>query len=450
MILGRLKRVATRPEAILVGILVLAFGLRLAWVLHAQTQPLGNADTGWYYATASNVAAGHGFTVNIAGDQWVAGPGGNATSFLPPGWPLSLGAAFALFGTHLLVAKLLNVVAGVITVYLAYRIGELLFGRTAGLLGAALLAFYPSLIYWSSTVYSDIYFTMWFSLAVFVLLRTREMTGRRLIAGTVLLGLVTGVATLTRGQGVLLVPLVFVFWALFRGWRQAFEWAALVVAGAAVVVLPWTVRNVATFHAPVVVSVNDGFNLRIGHSPYATGRYIVPQDLWTMDPGISYTEREALFSREGRNLAIKYAVGHPLRELTLSGKKLYYLFIPDSDSLDWANYGPTPVAPAGVRNVLQWFSDWYYGALVLLAVVGAVAFRRLKAVQFIVIVVALWAAFHVVFFAEPRFHIPLLPLAVLLAALGIGRLRMLLAEDGKPQAPVSRRERRRAARAAGR
>ena len=52
--------------------------------------------------------------------------------------------------------------------------------------------------------------------------------------------------------------------------------------------------------------------------------------------------------------------------------------------------------------------------------------------------IALWGVFHVVFFAEPRFHIPLLPLLVLLAALGIGRLRTLLAEDRKPKAPVSR------------
>ena len=95
-----------------------------------------------------------------------------------------------------------------------------------GLLGASALAFYPSHIFWSHGL-SDVYFTMWFSLAVFVLLRTREMTGGWLVADGVL-GLVTAFATGAR-PGVLLVPLVFVYWALLRGCGAAFERTTLVV-----------------------------------------------------------------------------------------------------------------------------------------------------------------------------------------------------------------------------
>ncbi|HUS82801.1 MAG TPA: glycosyltransferase family 39 protein, partial [Dehalococcoidia bacterium] len=158
-----LKARAHEGKVALFFILASGFALRLFWVLHAQTQPVEIADPQWYYAVASNLAAGHGFTVRIVGNEWAAGAGGSPTTLWPPGWPLSLTALFVIFGTGLTVAKLLNVVAGVVTIYLAYRIGELSFGRRIGLIGAAILAFYPSHIFWSSTLYADVYFTMWFS-----------------------------------------------------------------------------------------------------------------------------------------------------------------------------------------------------------------------------------------------------------------------------------------------
>jgi hypothetical protein len=172
---------------LLVSVLAAALVIRLFWVLHAQSEPPPVVDPQWYYAVASNLADGRGFTMRIDTEAlpidstdgereiaFAAGPGGNPTTLWPPGWPLSLGAAFFAFGTGLTVAKLLNVIAGVVTVYLVYRIGELLFGRRVGLIGAALIAFYPNHVFWSSTLYADVYFTMWFSLAVFLLLRTKD------------------------------------------------------------------------------------------------------------------------------------------------------------------------------------------------------------------------------------------------------------------------------------
>ena len=440
------KRRLKKRDIALVLILAGALGLRLLWVLHAQTTPARIADPGWYFAVASNLAGGHGFTVDIVGDEWAAGPGGSPTTLWPPGWPLSLAAAFALFGTSLTVAKLLNVIAGVVTIYLVYRIGEMSFGRASGLFGAGLLAFYPNLIFWSSTLYSDIYFTMWFALSIFLLLRTKDWRGREGLVGSSLLGLVVGAAVLTRGQGLMLPLFAFLFWSMFWKWQYAMTRTSILLVAAAVVILPWSVRNVSTFHAPILVSANDGFNLRIGHSPYATGRFVAPHDLWALEPGISYTEREALFSREGRKLAIEYAVGHPLREIELSAKKLYYLIIPDSDALDWANYAPTAVAPAGVRNILTWVSDGYYWSMLLLSIVGLVSFRRLKLVRWMTIVVVTWVAFHVIFFGEPRFHMPLLTLMVLLAAMGVSELRRIWVGGEAQRVPAtvrSARKRRR-------
>ena len=426
-----------------------AAALRLLWVLHAQTQPVSFADPGWYYAVASNIVHGYGFTVRIISEEWAAGPGGSATTLWPPGWPFTLAAAFFVFGTGLTVAKLINVVAGVITVYLVFRMGEMLFERRVGLIGAALIAFYPNLVYWSSTLYSDVYFTMWFCLAFFLMLRTRDWQGKSSLWGSALLGLVIGVAALIRGQGLLLPLYALLLWLMTLGRAEAIKRTLVAVAAVAVVILPWTVRNVATYHAPILVSANDGFNLYVGHNPDATGRFVGPTELWAMDPGISYREREALFSREGRDLAIEYAVHHPGREVVLSLKKLFYLFVPDSDALDWANYG-TSVAPDSVREGLMWFSDAYYWLLLLLGIGGVVAAWRQRAVRWLLFVFASWAAFHVVFFAEPRFHIPLLPLVALVAALALLEIQRYAFSEPEIVSKSRAKKRRRAAAGSGR
>lgn len=420
-----------RPNVALLSILILALVLRLLWVLRAETVPPPTGDPQWYFAVASNLAAGRGFTVAFNDQGWTPGPGGGPTTLWPPGWPATLAAAFAIFGTGLLTAKLVNVLAGVVTVYLVYRIGELSLGRTVGLIGALILALYPNNIIWSSTLFSDIYFTMWFSIAIYLLLRGSRWRGTQALAGAGAVGAVAGVAALTRGQGVVLLLLAAVFWLVLCGRRDALLRAVVASLAAVAVIAPWTVRNLVTFEAPIVIAANDGYNLRIGHSPYATGRYITPQDLWDAEPGITLKEREILFSRLGRERAVDYALSHPGQELVLALKKLYYVTIPDSDSIPWANLAPSPVAPPWVLDSLQRLADVYYWGLLLCA---GVALTRLWSVPFIRLMgvtLAVWAVFHIAFFGEPRYHIPLLPLLALLAAAGLRELWRLWHTDSK-------------------
>ena len=425
----RLIVAKVRPNVALLSILTLALVLRLLWVLRAETVPPPTGDPQWYFAVASNLAAGHGFTVSLTDQGWTPGPGGEPTTLLPPGWPTTLAASFVIFGTGLLTAKLVNVLAGVITVYLVYRIGELSLGRTVALIGALILALYPNHIIWSSTLFSDIYFTMWFSTAICLLLRTSRWRGIQAFVGAGAVGAVTGVAALTRGQGVVLLLVAAVFWLVLCGRRDTLVRTAAASLAAVAVIAPWTVRNLVTFEAPIVISANDGYNLRIGHSPYATGRYILPQDLWDAEPGITMKEREVLFSRLGRERAVDYALSHPREELVLALKKLYYLTIPDSDSIAWANVASSPVAPSWVLESLARLAAAYYWALLLFAAVALTRLRSVTPVRLMGVTLALWAVFHIAFFGEPRYHIPLLPPLALLAATGLRELWRLWYAD---------------------
>jgi hypothetical protein len=79
-------------------------------------------------------------------------------------------------------------------------------------------------------------------------LRTRSL------ADGAWLGVAVGLAALSRGEAVLLVPLLL----LPLAWRaRSLKAVAVMLAGFALVVAPWTIRNMAKFEQPVLISTNS-------------------------------------------------------------------------------------------------------------------------------------------------------------------------------------------------
>src|SRR5206468_9535153 len=72
------------------------------------------------------------------------------------------------------------------------------------------------------------------------------------------LGVAIGLATMTRGEALLLAPLL-VLLLMARGprpWRWKAARSAALLGAFALVLAPWTIRNALTFADPVIVSDN--------------------------------------------------------------------------------------------------------------------------------------------------------------------------------------------------
>src|SRR4029079_1712333 len=78
-----------------------------------------------------------------------------------------------------------------------------------------------------------------------------------------LVGAVCGLATLTRVEFVLLVPLLVFVVAASLGVPRAERWkqALLALVVTLIVLAPWVGFNLARFHDPTFVSTNDGLTL---------------------------------------------------------------------------------------------------------------------------------------------------------------------------------------------
>jgi len=142
---------------------------------------------------------------------------------------------------------------------------------------------------------------------------------------------------------------------------------------------------------------------------------VPPQDLWDERPGISFKERETFFDDEGRARALTYAREHPGREAELAVRRIGYLARSDAAaSVRWAeSLGATPVTG---RDAFVLAGDVFYYALLALALASLAMLPRTRVWLALWSAIGVWAALHLVFAGEPRYHVPMMPVLGALAA----------------------------------
>ena len=399
------------PTSVWVGaIFLLALVIRVVFVLLDASIVLPFSDADWYRVVGRNLAEGNGFVLDD----------GTPTAFWPPGYAFALAAVTTVFGDSLTAAKLFNAVAGALTVIPVYGIGSRIFDRRTGLVAATLLAVLPSPIFWTPILFSETFFTLLFTGIIWLLTHLSSEEELRRPGRLVLLGLVIGAATLVRGQAMVLPVVALLYWLLVVGEpRRTIGRVAIVSAAALVLLAPWAVRNALTFDSPVLLSSNVGYNLYIGHNDQAIGRFRFPEELWDGPVVLPGGELQAQLNEEGWSRAWEYALHNPRQELTLIGKRLYWLLHSDSDSLLWIEaFGRTPLSSPDRREGLATLIDASYYGVLALALVGARLWFswRERTWLLIPLILVLWFGAHLPFFGEPRFHLPVLPLIVILAS----------------------------------
>ncbi len=401
--------------AAVVAVVAFALALRLTWVAYSDWRPLPDDDAFRYDWFARKLAEGAGF-VHL---------NGKPTAFWPPGYALLLAPLYRLFGPDPLWGQLLNAVLGAGAVALTFAIARRAFGQRAGVAAAAIVAAFPSLVLFAGVTLSETAFTF-FALLVLWLLLLEGGAGRPGLPALMAAGAVTGFAALVRGQALLFPLVALPFWfAASRDIRASAARLAVVAAFTVAAVAPWTIRNAIRMNAFVPISTNAGVDLWIGHHDGASGRGQMADALIYSRPDLDSVAGEVAVNAEGFREAVRFALDQPLTELQLLPRKLFYLYYHDEEGLRWNDgHGGQPWIDPGIWNALRWTSNAYYYAVLGLFGAGVIlARRRLLAPDPLLIVsfIGYWTAVHLVFFGDPRFHAPAMPLFAALAAVTIDR-----------------------------
>lgn len=228
----------TRRDGWLLAAIVTGFLLRSVWALTMTTTTV-EWYAQWNLRFAEQFAAFQ--TPSYYGVKTAYWPVGYGATLAPLQW---LSDRTSWFGIHA-AASMLNVVVATVTIGLVAALARTWFGARARNPAAWLMAIAPGHIYATSATVSE---TLATAVAVLVTLAisilVKHLGRRREFAPLFVVGLGIGYAALLKDFGIflLLVP-ALALRATNRSWRGAARATGAAALGAAVLLVPWGIRN---------------------------------------------------------------------------------------------------------------------------------------------------------------------------------------------------------------
>lgn len=423
-----------RSRRILLLVLLVGGGLRVAWVAHAGVAPHFAGDPEAYLLQGETLARGKGYTnplIDIENEirKRAHQPplARQPSSFYPPGYPVFIaGVAWVVWHSPIADGSVVRAVGyaqailGVLTILLVFALARRVFGARIGLVAAAIVAVYPNLITTTATLQLETVFIA-LSLATLLVLLPAA-TGadprvRRLVAG----GAMTGVVALVRPTIALLLFAFLVTRLLARRpWRETLAAFATVAVAMVAVVVPWTIRNAVELHAFVPISTGIGPALCMSRNVEATGGLdtgILERRCKPAHLPASTAKADGVVNTYATRQAIQWVVHHPLGELRMWFWRTDLAYQRDTSGLD--DFGGS-MDPRW-RGVAAALSDGAAYVVLGFAAIGVVMLvvRRRPEGTFLLGSAVAFAAVPVILFGDPRYRVPAEPLFAILAAAGL-------------------------------
>jgi 4-amino-4-deoxy-L-arabinose transferase-like glycosyltransferase len=248
---------AQRPgfRLALLGIVAVGVVIRVVYTLVESPWPPPGLDDQFYFSALPKLLAdGHGF---VAPFKLYFQHVSVATAEHPPLYSVVLTLP-ALVGLDSADAfRLAGSVFGAGTIALVGLLGRRLAGDRAGLIAAGIAAVYPTLIAADGALMSETLYGLLTAASLLAAYRLVDAPGAGRAA---VLGGLVALTALTRGEALVLLPLVLipVVWRRGAWQRDGLRAAAIALVAFLIVLTPWTARNWIVFNRPVAIATNSG------------------------------------------------------------------------------------------------------------------------------------------------------------------------------------------------
>ncbi|MEM7129635.1 MAG: glycosyltransferase family 39 protein [Chloroflexota bacterium] len=399
-------------SGIVVGILTLAFTLRIG-VAFAFPDRLMRGDAAQYVQNATLLQEGAGY-IDIRDHN-------EPELTVPPFYPFFLATTFSLFGSSLLVGRLVQAVLATVTCILVYWLATKEFGGATGLGTLLLFAFYPATLVWHGFYLTETLYTL-FIVILFLTLFNFAQKPTRLHA--LLTGIVFGLTLLVR-EILLFFPAVFVLVLIASKtkWQHLLTLTSLFLLGTVIVLAPWLWRNYQATGAIVYTSRVAYLQHVITGTGYLSSRYKK-----AIGGQLEVTPEQEEFNRRfgslSENLSPTFIIEHPrLFVQRMWNRFAEYWFHPNG------LYG-LPDSP-----IFRWPYRAGHVLLVLVAAVGGAYElyyrRRPLALAMLATLLCLTVLNLTTYGPNPRYNLPFLPFVFMFSASGLWHLWQQL-RNGKP------------------
>jgi 4-amino-4-deoxy-L-arabinose transferase-like glycosyltransferase len=411
----------------LIFLLGLVPRLVLVWLAHDL--PIGLDDMFQYDMLARSLVAGDGYRWYAQDDldliqRYIPmqlpddlDPRGVLSSHRGPGYPGFLAIIYLLFGAgenRLFFVRLIQAVLGAslapLTWWLSKSAG---FNERVSRTASIWIAFLPILVVFPLALASENLFIFLLTIALALTLLAEE---REHPAAYFFTGLAFGLTALVRSIVAGYLVLVIV-WILRKNHdrRVIVRSAGLLVAGFALITIPWMVRNTLLHGQFSWLETSLGYNLYLGYHPESTGtfKYGISLDLL---PILDDAERNSL-GMEGFK---QFVQADPGRVPWLMVRKAGYLWGLETRAITYFySNGLLGALPAGVLGLLFALAILPFMIVAPLSVAGAICGTSSRSKLFLISFVIYYTVIHMLVLAEPRFSVPFLPILCIFAAYGL-------------------------------
>jgi len=344
-----------RIAAIFLCALLIRMALIAAWYQWGSGDRI-SWDGGGYYVLAKNLLAGKGF-------QWE----GIATAKRPPLYPVFI-AGLLPWSPFPLGVYIAQALVGALSCVALFGLGQVLFGRRAGLAASLLMAFDYVSIRQTVSVMTETVFVFFLIVSFYCLIRSEKERKNRWLIGA---GLLSGAACLTRDVFIFFYPCI-VLWILL--WKETgrirLYRAAAFLIPFLLVIGPWILRNSLLFKRPVLITTGVPALFYLANNPTTTGGTtggdwevgldtLPPEDVkWPT----AYTDQPE-WERYILKQALDFIRNNPGQFVGLMGRKIVNMWRPyQSDSPLTARWATAltylPVLVLGLGGMLWKIKCW--------------------------------------------------------------------------------------------
>lgn len=313
---------------------LLALGVELLYIKSYNVSYFISPDGLLYSNIAENFLQGKGLvnTANyVQGDDGVVRAVAQTREYVVgPIYPLLLALVYGLFGfkNYGMVIVVLHAVLGAAGAVLAYKTGELLFGKRYAWIPFSLTLGYPLFAFWGMYVLTEVTYVFTITLFLYLSACYMKEVERPKIKTLIGLGAVIGISNLVRPILLLFFPVLGLWILWMQRWRlkTALRDFAIIIMITVMVMSPWWIRNGIKYHQFIAVSNYGSYEFYLGNNPLTiTDNYFYFTQP-SYDPAVkARIEKLPILEQEKeyKKLAISYIAAEPLKFLqrTLAKEK---------------------------------------------------------------------------------------------------------------------------------
>ena len=366
-------------------------------------------------------------TYDELGWSWASGGAysidGIPTAYRPPGFPFFLSRLYLIFGHHPQLGVAANIVFSLAIIVLSYLIVQKIWNEQIARWNVMILTFFPSQILFVNLLATEPLFTTIFLASIYFIIIATDSTKiiwDFLFSG----GLLLGLAALTRPL-VLVYPIIYIIFLYFkkRDILTTAKGSAIIIIGFLTVITPWMIRNYY-LKGSLTISANSGINFLIGNQPGSGMGWNQPV---TDEFSIGDPTQEVYVDSVGWSRGWQYIKSDPVAFFKRGILKVIYFYAVDMEGLGYELVKAADENRYDIYVLLAFKTESYYIMILLFGFMGLFFIytrdRRLRNPGGFLFwsTILFWTMVHFVFFADGRFHFPIIPMISAFAAVFLAR-----------------------------